>query len=85
MKVEFQTFYKRSRTREEKGCFLGFISILLNVVCFQDFFLLCTHLELSLEFLKTLIPLCHYQGNVHLKIKVNTSTSYSKFSDQNSL
>lgn len=40
------------------------------------FFLLYTHLEFSLEFLKTLIPLCRNQGNGHLRRKDSISTSY---------
>jgi len=39
------------------------------------FFILYTHLEFSLEFLKTLIPLCHNQGNGHLKTKDSLSAS----------
>lgn len=40
------------------------------------FLLLYTHLEFSPDFLKTLIPLCHNQGNGRLKTKDSTSACH---------
>lgn len=40
------------------------------------FLLLYTHREFSLQFLKTLIPLCHNQGNGHLKTQDSISACH---------
>lgn len=51
------------------------ISILF-VFKLSIFLVLYAHLEFSLEFLKTLIPLCCNQGNGHLRTKDRISARY---------